>query len=610
MIHRSNSVALIGLTSILCACGGGSSTQPPPPAGSCVAGQTCTPTTADPCHTHQTACDSTLTQITCAAGAALPDGTECGSAQACSSGACVASATRRVSGTLSTTYLRDDGTRESRAGWDGDIALGSTVTALLVPAASDPTGYQTFPVEVAGDGTFAVGGVPFGTYFIQVDVTGFRNVTTTVPGGGQSTTTVIVVERMLFEASAGSPDLSIAVSKRPDAAVASLGTAPDVQFQLAGLNPLATRDAIRLTSSDSNLNASFTRSFFATPPAAGATSIDASANWAGAGGVLPDASQGDVTWVLQRRSQAVSPGATLLNAVTFAKVTDFTVRDGVGGTLSATMTAAPQTGIAPSDMRWSQFAALAPAVHPGGTPSSDTAPFIGFEVVPQTIDFPDEPIQALQTSPLSIDPFFATTQTEFPQGFFPEATFDAAVPSAADVNYGTVAYGQVFDSVWHRAAQVFYEYDAPLATATTPLRVTDAGLYRAFVPLDLLSNPVVPQLGPPASPLINGADAFAFHSGVGAQPTLSWSAPALGTATKYMVTVAPLKAFQTNDIASVTAVLYDQMSFKLPADTLDPTLQYYATITAVQSPDRIDDPILRLGSPTYMANTVIGLFQP
>jgi hypothetical protein len=538
----------------------------------------------------------------------VPDGIECGTLQACSSGACVASTTRRISSTLTTTYLRDDGSRQTAAGWDADISVGATVTSLVVPDSTDPTGYQTFPVTVGPDSGFAVNGVPFGTYFIQVDVPSSRNVTTTNPGGGVSETQVSVIERVLFEASSGAPDLSIVASKRPDAATSGADS-PSVRFDLTGLAPIVAGDSLRLGSSDNILNVAFSNSSFLTPPKTGDTAIHSAADW-GPFGVLPDASKGDSTWLWQRRRVPVNNGASLSNALAFAKATDFTVQATAGGTHTAVLSLAPQTGSFAGDVRWSQFAALGATVHPGVTPSSDTAPFIGFEEVPQSLTFPDQPLFELQTAPLFIDFFFGTTITQFPQTFFAEATFGAALPSATDVNYGTVAYAQFFDSAWHRAAQIFYADDAPLAASSGAFTITDAMIYRALVPIEMLPDPVVPELGPPTSPRINDNDAFAFQNSVGAQPTLSWSAPALGTATKYLVSVAPLKQFQTNDIASVTAVLYDQISLKLPPGTLDPTLQYYGTITAVQSPDKLDDPILGLGSPTYMANTVFGLFQP
>ena len=58
----------------------------------CVPGVTCTPTsTPVPCKSYATACSAKLTATSCAVSGNQPDGTECGSALVCSSGACAAS---------------------------------------------------------------------------------------------------------------------------------------------------------------------------------------------------------------------------------------------------------------------------------------------------------------------------------------------------------------------------------------------------------------------------------------------------------------------------------------------------------------------------------------
>jgi hypothetical protein len=541
-----------------------------------------------------------------------------GSPDAGDAGTCgdLAPCTRTVSSTLQTIYLRDDGTRVTVAGWDGDASFGAQVTALIVPDSSDPTGYKTFPVTVGADSSFTVIDVPPGTYFIQVDIPTSREVVSSNPGGGTSTDLVAVVERMLYQAAGSSPDLSVVASKRPGQLVSlSIDDVPSVQFNLTGLAPVVSGDVIRLGSSDNILNVALTTtsaSSFSTPAKAGDTAIASKVDWGRAFPVLPDASQGDSTWLWQRRMQTITD-ATFQNAQSFAKSTDFTVDPTVGGTLTAALSPAPQTGSLAADIRWSQFAALAPAVHPGATPTSDpfAPPFVAMEAVPQSLTFPDLPLFGPPGRTLFVDFNFDDSQFEFPETFFVEASLTAPAPSSADVNYGALAHAQFFDSVWHRAAQVSYAYDVPLAgNATQSFTISEAGLYREFVPRALLPNPIVPEISPPTAPLINGGDAFAFQTGVGLQPILSWSPPALGTASKYLVTLGPVKSFKTGDVALVTVVLYGDTSLRLPAEILQANTQYYGAITAVRSPDRLNDPILGLGAPSYEANTVFGIFQP
>jgi hypothetical protein len=159
--------------------------------------------------------------------------------------------------------------------------------------------------------------------------------------------------------------------------------------------------------------------------------------------------------------------------------------------------------------------------------------------------------------------------------------------------------------------QIFYFYDARVATSSSGLTLPGGAYYRAFVPRALLPDPVVPQLGPPLAPLINGKDAFQFQAGVGAQPVISWSPPALGTASKYLLGFEQFKnAFKTNEVATVTFVLYDRTSLKLPAGTLAANGAYVGNLVAVSSPDRMDDAVLGLGSPNYQAVTIFGSFTP
>jgi hypothetical protein len=580
----------------------------------CVAGQGCTPATASPCQEFQTSCNATLTQTSCVAIGNQPDGASCGTGLRCSTGACVSATTRTVSSTLQTIYLRDDGTRAVRAGWDADFGFGSQVTALIYPDDSDPSGYTTVPVTVGADSSFSVPGVPFGPYFIQVDL-----IAAEINGPGSQ---IPVVERTLYQASTNTPDLSIVVSKRPDQAVDS-GSNLDIPVHLSvsGFSPIATTDSIRFVSSDSILNMALRptsggTSSFTNPAHPGDTAMDSDFPWSARSfGVLPDASKGDSVWLWQRKVSTPSPGLTLTSAASFVKLTDLTVQDPQGATITKALAPVPQTGSFAGNASWSQFAALGADVHPGATPTADVAngPFIGFEVIPQGIAFPDQPIGQLPPDlPIFVNFSQGFTEQRSPQTFFAEATLAFPVQSAADASYGAITYGQFFDSTWHRAAQVSYSFDVPLHfTDGSALPVDAGGFYRAWVPAGALRDPVVPLLGPPTAPQINGNDAFAFLHGAGAQPTISWSVPSLGTATKYLLTVAPVN-FTANQVATTTIVLYDRTSLKLPPGIVDgnPASIYYGSITAVSSPDRLDDPVLGLGTPTVSANTLFGVFLP
>jgi hypothetical protein len=597
-------LAAVAFIFSLTACGGGSSGGGP---AECVANQACTPAGgAAACQVYATAC--TNGQSSCVASNAT-DGSSC-TTGLCSTGVCTSSTTRTVSSALETVYLLDDGTTSTLPGWDANTVFGAAVTALLVPDATDPTGYQTFPVTVGADSHFSVSGVPFGTYFIQVDNQSSRNNAVADPQTGDIQ--VLVTERVLYEASTSTPDLSIVVSSRPFVLVSS-DVSTEVQVNLTGLAPFAAQDVLRAGASQIALNEAYRPGEFNPKPVVGTTTIIASLSWDFTGfSFHPDASKGDSEYLWQRGPQALASDATLTVTKAFTKVSNLTIVDGTANTLTATFAPPPLTGSLAADLRWSKFAELSSFVHPGAAPSTDPSlqPTVSIDAVAHSLSFPNQPIGTL---PGGFVRFFDSNLL-FPGSATPETFFTSLVLSSstvsADVSYGNVAYGQFFDSLWKEAAQVFYSWDVPLQVKAGPVAVAGGATYRTFVPRALLPNPLVPEISPPTAPLINGANAFAFQAGAGTKPTLSWSAPSSGTATKYLALVAPSKDFRTGELAQISVVLYDRTSFQVPAGFLTSGNFYYGSLTAVNSPDRMNDPIVRLGSPTLEANTLVGFFQP
>ena len=109
-------------------------------------------------------------------------------------------------------------------------------------------------------------------------------------------------------------------------------------------------------------------------------------------------------------------------------------------------------------------------------------------------------------------------------------------------------------------------------------RVVALGLESAWVQLAIdaselgpLSGMLTPRMGPPGAVRINGEDANANLVGVGLTPTVSWSAPALGTATRYqlMLIEATASAGQL-DLRPVAQLLTRATSVRLPPGFLVP----------------------------------------
>jgi hypothetical protein len=120
------------------------------------------------------------------------------------------------------------------------------------------------------------------------------------------------------------------------------------------------------------------------------------------------------------------------------------------------------------------------------------------------------------------------------------------------------------------------------------------------------------MLGPATQPRIEGRDAFPRQSGVGLQPTFTWSPPAIGQATSYQVTVAdvsqPVIAGETRVLS---AIVYSGRSFKIPPGLLKQGRFYAATISARSGPwDTFDHAPLQKGIPFHSADCVTGVFSP
>ncbi|MFL5310808.1 MAG: hypothetical protein ACJ79H_10190 [Myxococcales bacterium] len=477
-----------------------------------------------------------------------------------------------MSGTFQTTYWTDDGTKTTLPGAPGFVGgFAATSAALLVPDTSG-AGYAESTFTLDATKSFRVTGVPVGTYFLKMAAS-----RTFLANCG--TGMIEVNTPFLFDAASSTPDLGNVTGARPDLA-RPVSTAPtEITFSFTGMDPWVAGDRIQLASAQGLTNQ---RAISSPVPSAGATTFSGTSPWFSEG--LPDAAKGDVVFVYQRATISIGSGAgtaAFHRATRFDRRTDFTVADGTKSSVTAALAAAPQTGSVTVDLRGEQFAALAADVAPGAVVSSGGMVVLA---VPHSVTYPDMPI--FEETPVA---FLETS-------------------SAADANYGALAYGRFLDPFWQDVRRVFYVFDA------TP------GGQDAIVESDLpvsalAAGPIVPVLSPPKTPRVNGNDAFAARTDVGLQPTISWSAPTLGAPTSYTVEVLPatleLPCTVAGQTVGVTATVHGATSFKVPPGMLKPGISYRATITAFQAPwDTQDAGPFRTGAPSHFAQCVTATFTP
>jgi hypothetical protein len=510
----------------------------------------------------------------CIDSASLPDGTSCVSGGTCRSGTCK----RIVSGAFQTVFWTDDGTKTIVPGLPKfllNVGDDLAPAALLVSDAS-AAGYTEFPLTVDAGKSFSVSGVPAGSYFLEMGAT--RVIAVRCRGGTEPTQVNVPI---LFELASSTPDLVSVSSARPDLAFPTSPNFANVSLDITGMDPWASGDRIIIASAQT-LTELFT--FFSPQPTIGATAFSGTSPWFGG---LPDATKNDVIFVYQRATTSIGTGtnaASLHRATRYARRTDLTVVDGATTPATVALGAAPQTGAMSADVRNAQFAALAPLINPDAELSTFGLSVLAF---PHSASYPDMPIDEL-TSLLSLVP-----------------------SSPADANYGTLSYGQFLDPFWKEVRRVFYAFDV----GSFGFDGVQAVVLSDVPASALTADPIVPVLGPPQSPRVNGKDAFSTQTGVGLQPTISWSPPALGTPSSYVVEIVPPAIFSCTNMSGQTvgvyAVIHSGTSFKVPPGLLRPELAYRARITARQAPwDALDAGPFRTGTPLHSTDCVTSPFSP
>jgi len=171
---------------------------------------------------------------------------------------------------------------------------------------------------------------------------------------------------------------------------------------------------------------------------------------------------------------------------------------------------------------------------------------------------------------------------------------------SGDAMLGEVSYPNPFPASWGRQL---------LAGASLTVD-DDAGGAVAFVavtlPLALASSvPIRPLVSPVQTPLVNGHDAFVAATGVSLTPTLSWSAPAVGVPSAYILTTTDFTAGTIgNRIVTTTT------SLPLPPGILQTGHSYSLCVRAVVwSIDASTTPF-RTSLPRGVADMCTAVMQP
>jgi hypothetical protein len=165
------------------------------------------------------------------------------------------------------------------------------------------------------------------------------------------------------------------------------------------------------------------------------------------------------------------------------------------------------------------------------------------------------------------------------------AQFYAATGTGtADVNFGSVSYGDPFDSTW---GHYFFTVMAASFTVTASGATTAATVYGFVRTMEARASSMSLHalLSPPKALKVNNQAATANLTGVGTTPTLSWTAPTTGTANTYQVYVYRVYNNGGTTTRSAVAAFYtDQTSLIIPAGVLTAGNSYMFRVMAISEP--------------------------
>ena len=384
---------------------------------------------------------------------------------------------RTVSGTLDITFVNPA----------GDMVLPVDLSATPISALALPS-FTEYSGSGAMDGTFSISNLPVGSFYL-------------------------VLGTRYLEMSADSVDLSYSLVGRPDDRRATAPT--DLTFNVTGLAAWQSTDELQMFSPGSATSAyGMESNAIAGAPQVAATSLSGFEYDLSTAYIpnLIDGSSGDQLTLTHLATQTDSVRVFRTAAETFVP-DSFDVANGGTATLAGAFTPLTTTT---SNVPWDRpaFAAELTAHSPGSQPTN-------FSTL------------AISTLPEAETRGFYTSEPDV-LIFAPGYKTDSTAVSA------TWAYGEPFPSTWTEFAWCrYYTYRFIQLPGTTNTAIF--GRLLAYRELSTVSDqaPLEPEVGMVVSPQINGKDAFgtALMTGVGTTPTLSWSPPTVGVASRYYVTV-------------------------------------------------------------------------
>jgi hypothetical protein len=234
--------------------------------------------------------------------------------------------------------------------------------------------------------------------------------------------------------------------------------------------------------------------------------------------------------------------------------------NGATTNLNVTMVAVPSAGTFNMNLKGSTLLAMRSAVNPT-IASAD--PYVDFQVIPGVA-------------------YGAVDAT----GDLLWADFGSGSGLTGDVNLGSLSYNNPFPSSY----PIFVAFGDDIMvnyglTGTTFPAMFLVSNYTATTTLPTATAPLTPLIGPPTAPRINGVSLFTSQTITTTTPTISWSAPTVGTPSTYTVSISYLVASgSSTEAQQVANFTTPHTSLVLPANLLTANGTYVIEISAIYAP--------------------------
>jgi hypothetical protein len=465
--------------------------------------------------------------ISCALGAGCPGNGSTPDAGSGSDGGDGGPPPDLAGSTVNVTGMRTNHFLNANGDHPAPSDLTNVTIAALVPDGRG--GLDTLPGTGRADGSMEIDAVPVGPYWFQFD-------------------------RIYLLTSASVVDWGFDIAGRPFTGQAK--TSPTaLVFNVAGMDPWQALDGLQLFSPETAANFSCPQCQAQKGPAVGDTALAGMTTdyTLAYNPVLLDATMGDTAVLLQAIAATSAGGVPYAAVGKLARLESYSQTDGMATTVTGAFVDVPQDHTLTLDWQRAGFASLRTAVNPQAQAYRD--------------------FFAVQVQPDGLTPGNLL--------FGPNLLYLAPAPGAGEVNAGMMQYGDPFPSDWGLFVSV--ESDFTVSYTLPPSGPSFTAYAYVFDEIDASmvgAGPIAPMIAPPAAPLVDGMDAFTAQT-IAQAPTLSWSAPAVGTPTDYAIVIYHLKQQAGQAVSEVAAEFHTaQAMLAVPPDVLLAGESYYVQFTA------------------------------